>query len=561
MGALEILLGLRQTSGSDMLRQGAIEARISGLFELNNQSLAKEVSHAADQNIVPGDPFLVTRKLFASGRSSASINGQPVTATMVRAIGELLVDVHGRQDHQYLLKPSNQLLILDEFGQSTALRHQYRDLYTQLRLLKKQRDDGVQSKALNHQQLELYEFQAKEIDSVSPVLGEYRQLQAKHTRLSNLHRIKREAGAAHGALHDSENSILERLHMVSQVLTQLVELDDCLQETAQHIQANVLSLQDGAYELGRYAQRIELDSGELESVEDRLNALNRLLAKYASNTPIPLARIADQATSDPNDDPLLALLTHRETIGKQIEQLRDTQQSETDIQAQINAKHAKLLIVGDKLSRSRRDAANKLKPLVESQLQDLGMVRVAFEVAFDHKESSSDAVVDGPTGLDRVEMLVRTNVGQPARPLRKIASSGELSRIMLALKSILSDRDRTSVLVFDEIDANIGGRLGTVIGTKLRCLAKGKTEASVPSPGHQVLCITHLPQIAAFADRHLHIAKRIKGKGQSQKTVTTVSVLEGSSRVNELAEMLAGNAVTPTTRRQVRELLQMAVTT
>jgi len=236
--------------------------------------------------------------------------------------------------------------------------------------------------------------------------------------------------------------------------------------------------------------------------------------------------------------------------------------------------------LGSQLGKARRAAAAKLRPLVEAELRELGMADANFEVEFTqaaegHGAESAESAqrlpsLGSPTGLETIEMLVRTNPGQPARPLRKIASGGEMSRIMLALKSIVAQSDRVSVLVFDEIDANVGGRMGTVIGEKLRKLAHGETasgaakargslkKVSGGGAQQQVLCITHLPQIAAFADRHLHIAKAVEGKGKEKQTRTTVRVLDGKDRVEELAEMLAGKDVSETTRKQVKEMLESA---
>ena len=212
---------------------------------------------------------------------------------------------------------------------------------------------------------------------------------------------------------------------------------------------------------------------------------------------------------------------------------------------QIEATRKQLKNLGSKLIKKRTTAAKKIKPLIEKQLADLGMADAQFHVEF--TDTDEDGQANGPQTL---EYMIRTNPGQPARPMRKIASGGELSRIMLALKSILANSDRISVLVFDEIDANIGGRMGTIIGEKLRSLANAGDEGS-----HQILCITHLPQIAAYANRHLHITKQVTGKGKTRKTQTTVLNLEGDSRVNELAEMLAGKDVTNTTKKQIKEML------
>lgn len=543
LGAFEILLGLR--SGNDMIRAGAEEARVSGVFELADPQLAREIARIADITLEPGEQLLITRKLYASGRSSTSINGQPVTTAMVRAVGELLVDIHGQHDHQYLLRPANQLQILDAFGKSTALREQFESIYTELRDLRARREELTASQTLRRQQLELYHFQAQEIDDAQPVEGEFMELQARHAVLSNLERIQREAGAAYAALYESDGSVLERAQMIAHVLIDLVDRDPALADVAEQIRTAVLSLQEGAYELRSYLDRLEADPDEATQVEDRLNTLNRLLAKYIGPDTLP------------GEDPIGALLAYRQEIQQEIDRLESQTSDLSQIEKQIRTLEKQLDEIGTRLSAARRTAAKRLKPLVEAELKELGMEEATFEVAFDADdgEGADTKRAAGPSGFDRIEMLVQTNPGQPARPLRKIASGGEMSRIMLALKAILAQADRISVLVFDEIDANIGGRMGTVIGRKLRELATGTAPRGRTGTGQQVLCITHLPQIAAFADRHLRIAKQVEGKGRNRQTRTTVKLLEGKERIEELAEMLAGTGVTATTRKQAQELL------
>ncbi len=543
LGAFEILLGLR--SGNDMIRAGAEEARVSGVFELADPQLAREIARIADITLEPGEQLLITRKLYASGRSSTSINGQPVTTAMVRAVGELLVDIHGQHDHQYLLRPANQLQILDAFGKSTALREQFESIYTELRDLRARREELTASQTLRRQQLELYHFQAQEIDEAQPVEGEFMELQARHAVLSNLERIQREAGAAYAALYESDGSVLERAQMIAHVLIDLVDRDPALADVAEQIRTAVLSLQEGAYELRSYLDRLEADPDEATQVEDRLNTLNRLLAKYIGPDTLP------------GEDPIGALLAYRQEIQQEIDRLESQTSDLSQIEKQIRTLEKQLDEIGTRLSAARRTAAKRLKPLVEAELKELGMEEATFEVAFDADdgEGADTKRAAGPSGFDRIEMLVQTNPGQPARPLRKIASGGEMSRIMLALKAILAQADRISVLVFDEIDANIGGRMGTVIGRKLRELATGTAPRGRTGTGQQVLCITHLPQIAAFADRHLRIAKQVEGKGRNRQTRTTVKLLEGKERIEELAEMLAGTGVTATTRKQAQELL------
>jgi DNA repair protein RecN (Recombination protein N) len=345
-------------------------------------------------------------------------------------------------------------------------------------------------------------------------------------------------------------------------LAELAELDETLQGTAGQVKEATVSLDDAAFSLRRYVDRLDLDPAELAEVTERLNLVNRLVDKYTG-----------RGTGGGLDE----LLRYREQIGKQIEELRGQDQDFSTMGAEIGGLEKELREVGKALTAARKKAAEKLVPLVHRELADLGMKEARFTAEFQaldlglgEEESiklktqgskkgfgaaNAEALklgvedfvaaasgVGGAAGMETVEFMIAPNPGQPARPLRRIASGGELSRVMLALKGILAQADRVSVLVFDEIDANVGGRMGTVIGEKLRALSRV----------HQVLCITHLPQIAAFADRHLTIRKATAGG----ETVTSVAVMEGEARVRELAEMTSGKAVTETALAQARELLE-----
>ena len=578
IGAFEALLGLRRAN--DMIRPGADEARISGLFELHDPEAARQIGELLDQQLEPGEELLIIRKLFASGRSSVSVNGQVATAAMVRSVGELLVDIHGQHDHQFLLRPSNQLQILDAFGKCTPLRQRFSELYARLRELREHKAQLEASRTLRRQQLELYEFQADEIDAGEPSQGEFPELEARAHVLENVQTIKGRAGQAYAALYDADGSIGERLQMVVHVLQDLTQLDEQLNDITEGIRSATLTLQELAYELHRYADRLEDDPAELAQVNDRLNTLNRLIAKYADRSP--------------GEDPLQGVIDYRAQIGGEIDRLRSEDENLTGLDAGIAKLDAQLAAVGADLTAARRAAAEQLHPLIEAQLRELGMSDAKFRIQIETQQefstgaAASAAVpsepddpvpldpstpLDSPTGLDRIEFIAQTNPGQAFRPLRQIASGGELSRVMLALKSILAGTDRVSVLVFDEIDANIGGRLGSVIGEKLRALAHAPTATPTPTkssrakakaadhtsaPRHQVLCITHLPQIAAYADRHFRIHKSVVGKGKHKETVTSVTPIQGDARIDELAEMMAGHAVTPTTRKQAQELLAAA---
>lgn len=532
LGSFEVLLGLRSTT--DLLRDGADEGRVSGVFELRDPHIIQAINDAVDAGLKPPEAtsskapkhpaqLLVTRKLFASGRTSVAINGQPVTIQMLQAVGELLVDVHGQHDHQYLLKPGNQLLMLDRFADCDELRERFGESHRRLTELHQKQAELEASATLRRQQLELYEFQAGEIDKAEPVAGEYDELNARHRLLSNLEKIAQQSAAVYAALYDSEGAIVERLGAMMSILNDLAELDGELAEPAETTKNALAQLQDVAFTINRYASRLDIDPAELGEVESRLNTLNKLIQKYG---PGPGNR------GGTLDD----VLAFRERLGEQIAKLRTQSDDMEHIADQIAPVRNELIEVGRKLTRARKAGAKKLCPLVERELAEVGMADAKLDVQIETDEQGIEA-----SGFDHVEVLIQPNPGQALRPLRKIASGGELSRVMLALKSILAQTDRISVLVFDEVDANIGGRLGTVIGGKLRKLAEH----------HQVLCITHLPQIAACAEHHLKISKTIS-QGQTR---TTVQPLADDARVEEIADMLAGKGRTATTMKQAKELL------
>ena len=525
IGAIELLLGLR--SPAEMLRPGVDEGRVSGIFEIRNPQLLKAIGEAADTDLTAeGNELLLTRRLYSSGRSSVSLNGNPITLSMLKNVAEVLVDVHGQHDHQFLLKPSNQLDVLDEFGDLQPLRARYHIAYFQLTQVRARLNDLTTSNQLRQQQLDLYSFQAEEIDKADLQPAEYEELNARSSLLRNLERIKRDASASHQSLYESEGAIVERLRGVIGVLSETAQLDEKLKTIAQAIRDATIQLEEASYDLSRYLDHLEMDPGELAEVDDRLNTINRILSKYGESAE--------------------AVIAYRQEIGQKIAELQKDASDLGSLDKQIDPLSRELKTLGDELTGCRRKTAARLCPLIEQQLSELGMEKAKFTLSIIPAAGSISGIdlPATPSGFDQLEFIAQTNPGQLAQPLRKIASGGEMSRIMLALKSILAASDRVSVLVFDEIDSNVGGRLGSVIGRKLRDLGTH----------HQVLCITHLPQIACFADRHLTVRKEVIGDA----TQTTVRAMEGDDRLHELAEMIGGQHITPTTLAQVRELLDAA---
>ena len=552
LGAIQSLLGMKK-SAAKMIRPGTDQARISGVFDITDAESAEQVGLALDLDLLPGDELVLTRKIFATGRSSLSANGQPVTAAMAKRAAEHLIDIHGQHDHQSLMRPARQLTLLDDYAGCTALRRTFAEQYKAWAQLCQTREELTASAELRDQQLDLYRFQLGEIDGVEPLASEMPELIARERVLNSLCKIKEDTGVVYTALYDSEASIAERLQAMTHVLLGLADIDEQLEPIAEQVRTATLTLQESAFELSRYTDRLEMDPEELAEVQARLNALNRLIQKYG-----------DGRSNAGLDDPLTPVLEHREHLAQKIAELDGQATQQGSLDEQITACENEMSTLGQQLTTKRTKAASLLGPKIMRQLKELGMADATLSVQVEPSEIASA----NTTGLDRVDFLARTNPGQDERPLREIASGGELSRVMLAIKSVLSAKTGkktpgagVDVLVFDEIDANIGGRLGDIIGRKLRELA-GSISSSAKTPSNfrgQVLCITHLPQIAAFADQHFHIIKEVTGIGKTKRTDTTVQTLKGKDRVNELAEMLAGTGATATSRRQAKELIAAAV--
>jgi DNA repair protein RecN (Recombination protein N) len=525
IGAIELLLGLR--SPADMLRAGSEEGRVTGVFEVRDSDQLKRIDAITDLKVSnDGGEILLVRKLHSSGRSSAALNGNPITLAMLKNIGEILVDIHGQHDSQYLLKPSNQLEVIDRFGDLIDLGGRYHDVYLELTEARRVLAELSTGENLRKQQLELLNFQADEIDKAELDPVEHAELEARSSMLANIERLRRESTAAHNALYDTDGSIVDRIKTVYAIINDLAVLDPNLKTLEETIKNGVIQLEEAAFDLGRYIQKLEGDPEELAEVNDRLNVINRLLRKYGVNV----------------ED----VLAFRAAIQKQMDELSGASTNAEELAKQISPLERKLRALAEELTKKRTAAAKAIAPKVQAQLAELGMEKATFAVQVNPLPEP------GASGFDAVEFMVKTNPGLPEQPLRRIASGGEIGRIMLAIKSTLAasgdgasrGQPTATVLVFDEIDANIGGRLGAVIGSKLRQLAEK----------HQVLCITHLPQIASYADRHLTVRKTQSG----EKTQTSVRVITGEERVEEIAEMIGGKSVTATTRAQAKELLEMA---
>lgn len=520
LGALGLLLGDR--GSADLIRSGAEELRVTGRFELDRPELRTAVEPILGGS-VDDDQLILSRRLSRAGRSYAYVNDQPVAVATLRALGEVLVDVHGQRESHTLLHPGHQLRLLDEFGKLGGPRTRYVELADRVRSLRRQFRALSEKRQQRQRELSLLEFERDELDKADLRAGEAADLQKERERLTHAQALQAFAASAAGALYDDEGSVSERLSKLGREAHHLMAADPALAKVAERLDALTPEVQDLADTLRDLAAGYESDPGRLEDVERRLQVVRRLEKKYGK--------------------PAEELIGYRNSLEEQQAGLQRQEDDLQSVESALATTFRELEAAAGELSAARQKVAKKLAAEVRRHLTELGMPDAKLDAALSHEPLSptDDVPADG---IDHLELMLAANRGEPALPLRKVASGGELSRTMLALKSVLAAHDPVGALVFDEIDANVGGRLGDVLGQKLAAL--GKT--------HQVICVTHLPQVASYAAHQWTIEKAVRGK----RTTTTIRLLADDERAEELASMLRGEARGDTTRREAAEMLAAA---
>src|SRR5262249_6372809 len=521
--ALGLLLGER--GSSELIRARADELRIVGRFELARPRLRTAVEGILGTPCAD-DQVLLSRRLTRAGRSYAYVNDQPVAIATLRLLGRVLVDIHGQRESQSLLEPGYQLLLLDAFGNLEATRQQYRALAARVRDLRRRQAALTAERQQRQRELALVRFERDELDAANLQPGELANLVRERERLANAQALQAFTAAGSARLYDDDGSMVEQLGKLLREGQGWAELDPALADVIRRLESLLSDAQDLAETMRELTPRWEADPQRREEVEDRIQLLRRLQTKYGRTI----------------DD----LIAYRATLDEQETHLQQQETDLTAIQAELAEAFRQLRQAGADLGQQRQRVAKRLATQVQKELADLGMAEARLDTVLEPIALGDDpAVAEVPEwGFDQFELMLAANPGEPARPLRKVASGGELSRTMLALKTVLAKHDPVGTLVFDEIDANVGGRLGDVLGQKLAAL--GKT--------HQVICVTHLPQVACYARHHWTIRKQRQGK----RTVTHIELLADADRLEELASMLRGEARGETTRQEAAAMLAAA---
>lgn len=520
IGALNLVLGGR--AERTLLRAGSESCTVEAVFDV--RALRARLQPLLEAHgLEPGDDdqLVLKRTFTASGANRQFVNGSPTTLSVLTAVGDWLVDIHGPHEHQSLLQPARQLLILDAFGGLDAEREQFAALVRRRAALETARTDLIVDERACAQQLDLLRFQVQEITAAGLEPDEEARLAQDYQRASNAAKLRQLAQAALEALDGDDHALLPQAAALARSLRELARLDaDAAPLAEQHEQAVAL-WQDLQRTLSRYADAIDLDPERLQTLEDRLNLLNTLKRKYG-------ASVAE-------------IIAFGQDARRKLHQLEQRDTELARLNAELAALDAEIRQVGEALSARRAKLIPRLRQAVDRQLHDLGFPHCRFDVALAGPETGASATTSGPTstGFDRVEFQFAPNAGEPLKPLRAIASSGELARVMLALKTVLATQDDVPVLIFDEVDANVGGATAHAIGEKMRQLGRRQ----------QVLCITHLAPVAAAASAHYLVTKQTA----AGRTLTAITPLDHAGRVAELARMLGGPA--PTARRHAETLL------
>lgn len=478
-----------------------------------------------EYDIVPEDGQLIlSRDIFRSGRTVARINGRALSQQVLQHVASWLVDIHGQSEHMSLLRPEQHVNFLDRYADVLPLRAQLAARVTEWRAARKTLQELQRDERDQVRRAEFLRFEIEEIENAKLQPNEIEELEQERKVLSNAERLRELCTLVYGSIKgadigsDDFKPALDQLRLAQRSLTELVRLDKSLQEYADSLAEALYRLEDVATSISGYETDIEDDPRRLADIEERLDLITKLKRKYGATIEEILKRAAEDQTE-------LDKITNRDEIIANLQR--------QDVQSRREIGH-----IAQQLSTRRREAAAHLATAMEEQLDDLNMKRARFQVEFEQvpDEQGVPASLDGQaeqyyacdlTGIDRVQFLIAPNPGEPFKPLTKIASGGETSRLMLALKTILSAADATPTLIFDEIDAGISGRSGQVVGEKLWMLTQN----------HQVICVTHLPQIAAFADTHYNVNKQIF----DNRTMTIVNELRPEQRVREIAHIMGGN--------------------
>lgn len=534
--ALNLILGGR--ADTDSIRTGEDAATVEALFDVRDPQTLQVLG---DFGIETSDSQLVIKRIISHGdKNRAYLNGSNATVANLAKVGDRLVDIHGQHDHQTLLHPENHVDLLDLHGKTMEKRREFAAAYAEYQAQARELEKMVQNERDRLQREDLLSFQIKEIDDANLVADEEDSLKAERNKLRHSEKLHQALDRAQNLIADADGSVLELLGTVNNELDPLAKIDPALEKQVARGRTAYYEIEELAGEIRDYIRSIEFSPSRLEEIEDRLAEINGLKRKYGVD--------------------VAAVLAYRGKIAGELDSISSYQERMESLKEDIRQREAQVGKLAIALAEKREQAAVELKKKVEKELKELNMKHVQFGVRFDYGQPGGSPPADTggipggfanlrnqkvkftATGLGTIEFLFSPNPGEDLRPLAKIISGGELSRVMLALKTILNEQDTIPVLIFDEVDSGIGGKVAEKTGSKLKKLAEHK----------QVFCITHLPQIAGMAETHYRVQKDVTGK----RTRTEIVQLDYDRRVEEIARMSGGEKITEATLKFAREMIK-----
>ena len=524
IGALNFLLGSRTTN--DIARSKTKDVSVSGLFFIKNSQIRQSIKGHIDK--IDDEEIIIQRSLDQKGRNRCKLNNQPITVSLLKEIGELLVNIHGQHEHESLTNPQQQLRTLDSFGKLDDLRSEYSTIYNNALEKEKRLHSLNDQHSERKKQLELYRYEIDEIERCQLQPEEDKSLEEERYILANSEKIQNVLSLCSNSLYESDNSIIDGLKDITNELSKIMGIDKGFENTLEVCNQTIYQLEDIANTLRNDVEKYDYDPRKLEQIEERIETIRSLKRKYG--------------------DSIENILSHGENAKAKLEILLKENEDTEIIEKELKQLKNAVINTGKTLTQHRKKTGKKLSALIKNELTDLGIPDGKFDINISALDNSDQDQTElehaSSSGFDRIEFMFSSNPGEELKPLRKVASGGEISRIMLALKRHLALADKTPVLIFDEIDANIGGRMGRIIGEKLSLVAQS----------HQVICIPPLPQIASYAKQHFKVNKTVK----SNKTFVTIDNLSSKEQLEEIAEMIRGAEKSVVTRKQAKEMLDDA---
>ncbi len=525
--AMGLLLGER--ASTDVVRKGAQKSVVEGIFEVDGNKKVKKILEENEIDFLPD--LILRREISLKGNNRCFLNDTPVTLNLIKDVGDMLVDLHGQHEHQSLLRTETHIQFLDEFGSTEELLKNYRKSYDELSKIVRNLKELKEKEKTLKEKKDIYSFQIKEIDSVSPEEGEEEKINEELKILENSEKLSVLTSTIYDLLYESENSVNDLLGKINNEIEQLLEIDKSFSEVSSETQSAITLVNDISEFIRNYKSKIDIDPDHLEKQRERLGAINLLKKKYGGT--------------------IKSLLEYRRKIGEESELAENYSENISKLESEIKKLRETCGDDADKLSKKRKEISKKVQREVQDALSNLGIENSVFNIEIRQQTAGKNEddfiiVSNKPykynsDGIDEVEFFISTNIGEDPKPLVKVASGGEVSRIMLALKSVLAKSDKLPLLIFDEIDTGVSGRIAQKVGQALKNLASL----------HQIISITHLPQIASLADQHFAVEKTMN----DERAVSSIKKLTKDERIKEIAKLMSGEKITDASLKGAKELM------